>query len=130
MFKKSGFFSFFCFSCFITFIVSAPFGVSANEPNKSTEKETNSSSTGSAAEFDTGLLRQEGKNQIDVSRFTYGSNATPGKYRIDILVNDNLVSHEEVAFKEDEGHRVAPCLTPDMIKLINLNIEKIPFSNI
>lgn len=128
MFKNSGFFSFFCFSCFITFIVSAPFGVSANEPNKSTEKETNSSSTGSAAEFDTGLLRQEGKNQIDVSRFTYGSNATPGKYRIDILVNDNLVSHEEVAFKEDEGHRVAPCLTPDMIKLINLNIEKIPFS--
>lgn len=111
----------------MTLIVFAPFGVSANEPDKIPEKGTKPSSTDSAAEFDTGLLRQEGKNQIDVSRFTYGSNATPGKYRIDILVNENLVSHEEVTFKEDEEHRVAPCLTPNMIKLINLNVEKNTF---
>ncbi len=58
------------------------------------------------AEFDASLLRQEGQNQIDVSRFVYGSNVLPGKYRIDVLVNQNMVSNQEVVFKENEQLKI------------------------
>ena len=83
------------------FLTSA--GVSANESvnniNKAPLPPANTE-----AEFDTQLLRQEGQNQIDVSRFTWGASAIPGKYRIDILVNDNRILHDEVAFKEAEKY--------------------------
>lgn len=107
------------------FLTSA--GVSANESvnniNKAPLPPANTE-----AEFDTQLLRQEGQNQIDVSRFTWGASAIPGKYRIDILVNDNRILHDEVAFKEAEKNQVVPCLTPKIIKSINFNIDKLPFN--
>lgn len=113
--------------CFSIFVFFTPFGVSATELKNSTDEGKKNTPGDTPAEFDTQLLRQDGQNQIDVSRFAYSSNVMPGKYRIDILVNDNLVSHEEVTFKEGEKNRAAPCLTPNIIKSINLNVEKVPF---
>lgn len=125
--RKNGFLPCVYLYCFSTFVFFSPFGFSATELKTNSEDGKSTSSEDTAAEFDTQLLRQEGQNKIDVSRFAYGSNVMPGKYRIDILVNENLVSHEEVTFKEGANNRANPCLTPDIINSINLNIEKVPF---
>jgi outer membrane usher protein len=118
-----------CACCIPAFVIPASFNVHADEVSHTDKGATaTAASADTAAEFDTDLLRQEGKNQIDVSRFAYGANVMPGKYRIDILVNENLVSHEEVTFKETEKNRATPCLTPEIVKLINLNVEKVPFA--
>lgn len=124
---KNGFLSGIYLYSFSMFVFFTPFCINATEINNNTEEDKLASPEDTAAEFDTQLLRQEGQSQIDVSRFTYGSSVAPGKYRIDIIVNNNLVSHEEVTFKEVEKNRAEACLTPDIIKSINLNIEKIPF---
>ncbi|EMK1730712.1 fimbrial biogenesis outer membrane usher protein [Salmonella enterica] len=104
-----------------------PFVVRASEMTNNTNEAKPASSEDTAAEFDTQLLRQQGKNKIDVTRFTYGSNVMPGKYRIDILVNEKWVLHEDVTFKDRGEHGAEPCLTSNIIKSINLNIEKVPF---
>lgn len=70
------------------------------------EKAATPDAESNIAEFDPSLLRQEGQSQIDVSRFVYGSNVLPGKYRIDILVNQNMVSHQEVTFKSSEENKI------------------------
>ncbi|AUO64339.1 hypothetical protein WM46_05985 [Citrobacter freundii complex sp. CFNIH2] len=92
-----------CFSTFALFASTITYAddvtpVSEEEKLATPESENESS----VAEFDASLLRQEGQNQIDVSRFVYGSNVLPGKYRIDVLVNQNMVSNQEVVFKENE----------------------------
>ncbi|MCO4157243.1 fimbria/pilus outer membrane usher protein [Citrobacter amalonaticus] len=89
-----------------------------------------SESENEIAEFDPSLLRQDGQNQIDVSRFVYGSNVLPGKYRVEILVNQTMMANQEVAFKSSEQHKnkVEPCLTPNVINLIKLDSEKLPFA--
>jgi outer membrane usher protein len=124
---KNGFLPCIFLYCFSTLVFFTPLDVSATEINKKSVEEKTAASEETAEDFDPSLLRQEGLSQIDVSRFAYGSNVTPGKYRIDILVNGNLVSHEEVTFKEGEKNRAEPCLTPDMMKSINLNMDKVPF---
>lgn len=127
MYIKQSFLPFFYLSCFSTFIIFTPLVARGAETNNKTEEEKPAASESAAVEFDTQLLRQEGQNKIDVSRFAYGSNVMPGKYRIDILINESLVSHEEVTFKEDENNSAKPCLTPEIIKALKLNIEKVPF---
>ncbi len=112
---------------FASCVFFTPFIVRASETTSNVTDAKPASSEDTAIEFDTQLLRQQGPNQIDVSRFAYGSNVVPGKYRIDIMVNQKLVSHEEVTFKDSDKHGAEPCLTPDIIKGINLNIEKVPF---
>lgn len=79
----------------------------------------------SAVEFDAQLLRQDSQNKIDVSRFAYGSSVLPGKYKIDVLVNDQLISHEDVTFFAQDKKTVSPCITPKLVKLINLDTDKV-----
>ncbi|HAT6803640.1 TPA: fimbria/pilus outer membrane usher protein, partial [Citrobacter freundii] len=118
--------------CFSTFMLFASTIVYADDVATAIkeEKAATPDAESNIAEFDPSLLRQEGQSQIDVSRFVYGSNVLPGKYRIDILVNQNMVSHQEVTFKssEENKNKVVPCLSPDIIKLVNLNNEKLPFA--
>lgn len=127
--KKNTFLPCAYLSCLSVFVFLTPFNASGSEANANKGSEKQVSSVESIAEFDTQLLRQDGQNQIDVSRFAYGSNVMPGKYHIDILVNQEIVSHQEVTFKENGQNKnnVEPCLTPDIIKSIQLDVEKLPF---
>lgn len=59
-------------------------------------------------EFDTQLLRRDSENPINIDRFTYGNSASPGRYRVDILVNDSLISNEEVLFSENDEKKYCP----------------------
>lgn len=76
-------------------------------------------------EFDSDLLKLGGHNKVDVSRFSYGSSASPGTYKVEIYVNDIQVSNEDVEFKEDDKHQVYPCLTAKIIQLINFKTDRL-----
>lgn len=117
------------FSTFVFWTASVVHAAETRVPTKE-EKTAASESENEIAEFDPSLLRQDGQNQIDVSRFIYGSNVLPGKYRVEILVNQTMMANQEVAFKSSEQHKnkVEPCLTPNVINLIKLDSEKLPFA--
>lgn len=93
--------------------------IAANNPNDNALN---------AVEFESDLLKLDNNNKVDVSRFSYGSSASPGKYRVGIYVNDRQVANDEVEFKEVENGRVAPCLTPKIIQLINFKESQLPAS--
>ncbi|VTP15148.1 Outer membrane usher protein HtrE precursor [Phytobacter ursingii] len=77
-------------------------------------------------EFEDDLLRMMGHNKVDLDRFTRGASATPGKYRTSIYVNDMPITNgEEVEFKEGADKRVYPCLTPKLVRLINLKEDRL-----
>lgn len=77
-------------------------------------------------EFESELLRLDDGSKVDLSRFSYGSSASPGTYRVSVFVNNNEVSQEDVEFKAGEDNYVYPCLTPRLIQLINFNEDKLP----
>ncbi|MDU7134822.1 MAG: fimbria/pilus outer membrane usher protein, partial [Enterobacteriaceae bacterium] len=77
-------------------------------------------------EFESDLLKLDGGAKVDLSRFSYGSSASPGIYRVNVFVNNIEVSQEQVEFKEGPNRQVYPCLTPRLIQLINFNEDKLP----
>lgn len=77
-------------------------------------------------EFESDLLRLDDGGKVDLSRFSFGSSASPGTYRVSILVNGEEVAQEEVEFIADENRQVYPCLTPRLIQLINFDEDKLP----
>ena len=77
-------------------------------------------------EFEDDLLRMLGHNKVDLERFNHGSSASPGKYRISVYLNDMpIVNSEEVEFKEGADKRVYPCLSPKLVRLINLKEDRL-----
>ena len=77
-------------------------------------------------EFDNIFLNLENKNAVDLSRFANGAAALPGRYRAVIYINGQatLTSEIDVVSQPDKTSRV--CLTPDLIKTIPFNYEKLP----
>lgn len=76
-------------------------------------------------EFDSDMLKLGGDAKVDISRFAYGSSATPGIYDVEIYVNDILITQEQVEFKNGDKHQVYPCITPKIIQLINFREERL-----
>lgn len=77
-------------------------------------------------EFDSDILLLGGKSKVDVSRFERGASASPGQYKVNIFVNNELVANESVEFKENAKKRVYPCLTPKLTQLINFKEDALP----
>ncbi len=97
------------------------FPVYAAEPQEDKSREY----ARNIVEFESDLLNLDGGEKIDLSRFSYGSSASPGIYRVNIFVNNNEVSQEQVEFKEGPNRQVYPCLTPRLIQLINFNEDNL-----
>lgn len=76
-------------------------------------------------EFESDLLRLENGTKVDLSRFSFGSSASPGTYRVSIIINGSETAHEDVEFKADDNRNVYPCLTPRLIQLINFNEDNL-----
>lgn len=74
-------------------------------------------------EFESDLLRM---NKVDLRRFSNGSSASPGVYRVNIFVNGVQVDHDDVEFKESADKKVYACLTPKLINLINFKEDQLP----
>jgi len=91
-------------------------------------QETVPEKSDAAYDFDPSLLRQTSQTKIDLSRFATGVNVQPGKYRVDVVINGQQAANQDVTFSQDkEGTgSVSACVSPDLIKLIPLDMEKLP----
>ncbi|MGY2138903.1 fimbria/pilus outer membrane usher protein [Pseudomonas reactans] len=77
----------------------------------------------SASKFNTSFL-QNGGEGVDLSAFLDGSNIAPGTYRVDILINRNLVGRQDVRFaKSAKTGRVDACLTLPILESLGLNLQ-------
>ncbi len=106
----------------MVFLLATP-GEAENLPGKPAEKPTD---IAERVEFDNIFLNLENKNAVDLSRFANGATALPGRYRALIYINGQatLTSEIDVVAQPDKTSRV--CLTPDLIKTIPFNYEKVP----
>lgn len=77
-------------------------------------------------EFDASFLNVDDEKSVDLSRFANGAAATPGTYKTALYVNDQLISNSDIEFRGRQGNSVYPCLTPDIMKSIAFNYEKLP----
>lgn len=103
----------------LMFLMAFPVYAAETQEDKSLEYARN------VVEFESDLLKLDGGAKVDLKRFSYGSSASPGIYRVNIFVNNIEVSQEQVEFKEGPNRHVYPCLTPRLIQLINFNEDKL-----
>ncbi|MFU2316445.1 fimbria/pilus outer membrane usher protein [Rahnella sp. PCH160] len=85
------------------------------------------------AGFNPALLENVGAGDVsDLSVFTKGDSQAPGKYTVDIFVNNAPVDHKEVSFYSDkdninpEGSGLIPCLTLEQLKQYGVKLEAVP----
>ncbi|EAO4398009.1 fimbrial biogenesis outer membrane usher protein [Salmonella enterica] len=77
-------------------------------------------------EFDASFLNVEEEGSIDLSRFANGSAGSPGTYKTALYVNEQLISNSNIEFRVREDKTVYPCLTPEVMKNITFNYDKLP----
>ena len=65
---------------------------------------------------------------VDLSSFEAGSQA-PGKYRVEILINEQIVDTKEVEFKSVQNnkgeHSLQPCLSVDLLQSYGVNTDQL-----
>lgn len=87
------------------------------------------SASGYAEEyFNPAFLSDDPSAVADLSRFAGGSQA-PGTYRVDIYLNETFQGRKDIQFLADDGtddSGLTPCLTPDMLISMSVNIESQP----
>lgn len=76
-------------------------------------------------EFDPVFLQGFGGTNNDLSRFSAGSSATPGRYQVSVYLGEEYLSLQEVTFNQtDKG--VIPCLSPELLAAISFNDSQLP----
>ncbi|WGS46918.1 fimbrial biogenesis outer membrane usher protein [Burkholderia sp. JSH-S8] len=63
----------------------------------------------------------------DVSRFAMRNSAAPGRYRVDIYVNQQYVTRREVQFKVDERNETQPCFDKVGLQSIGVDLNRLAF---
>lgn len=83
--------------------------------------------------FNPALLENLGNGEVsDLSAFTKGDSQAPGKYVVDVFVNEEPVDHKEISFYADkdninpEGSGLIPCITLSQLKQYGVKLEAIP----
>lgn len=83
--------------------------------------------------FNSQLLENLGGGDIsDLSAFAKADAQAPGKYIVDVYVNNEVVDHKEINFYADkeninpEGSGLIPCLTLSELKQYGLKLDAIP----
>ncbi|WP_409318722.1 fimbria/pilus outer membrane usher protein [Pseudomonas sp. KCJK9016] len=77
-------------------------------------------------EFDSSFLKGGG-SALELHRFSSGNYIEPGKYQVDVVVNQTAVGREEVEFYADQERSSAkPCLRAELLDRAGLDLLKIP----
>jgi len=76
-------------------------------------------------EFDSTFL-QGGTNAAELQKFSKGNFIAPGKYQVDIVINQVAVGRDNVEFQAMQSQESAkPCLTVDVLDRAGLDLLKI-----
>lgn len=120
----------FCYSLLTTAIWMAVIPAWAATPgDDGAASNTVASDNGQApalVKFDPVFLSTANRGAVDLSHFELGSSAMPGTYQVDIYVNGEKVSRQNVTFAEQPDKRVRPCISMDLLKQINFNYSQLP----
>ncbi|MFS3860889.1 fimbria/pilus outer membrane usher protein [Proteus mirabilis] len=86
-------------------------------------------STNSAEIFNPEFLKddmiEEGINISDLSKFEKVGYNNPGKYFVDLYINNDFFSTEEINFKLDEDDNIYPCLNVSYLLNMGVDIKKL-----
>ncbi|HFZ8995708.1 TPA: fimbrial biogenesis usher protein [Citrobacter freundii] len=80
--------------------------------------------------FNPAFLSGDSSAVADLSRFENSDGQAPGKYRVDIYLNNQFVSTEDVNFKVDKNSKddtgLTPCFTLARMEAMGLNSKAFP----
>ncbi|MEV3836812.1 fimbria/pilus outer membrane usher protein [Aeromonas dhakensis] len=62
--------------------------------------------------------------EVDLDKFLAQGAILPGSYRVDLFLNQQLVTREEVTFVQQEGE-VSPCLPAELLERIGIDIPQL-----
>lgn len=71
-------------------------------------------------EFDTSLLDSAYMAGVDLKQFNGSNDMLPGKYLIDIWLNDDLITTQTLTFSKIADGKVAACMTPDLLAQLSI----------
>ncbi|VVP32885.1 putative outer membrane usher protein ElfC [Pseudomonas fluorescens] len=71
---------------------------------------------GQSGQFNTQFLKNGGEG-VDLVDFLEGNQVSPGVYRVDIVVNRELISRRDVSFAKNGAGRVEACLTLETLQV-------------
>ncbi|OKP17389.1 hypothetical protein BSQ40_28570, partial [Serratia fonticola] len=80
------------------------------------------SSSGQAYLYNSSFL--VGSEKVDIARFAYGNDITPGSYSMSVLVNQKLVGKVNLLIKDIENKKVI-CLNKEIIRLLGIKAENV-----
>jgi len=76
--------------------------------------------------FNPAMLSGSG-DKIDVSRFTHGNVIFPGKYRVDVYINQEWLGRRDIDVKPVPGsNQSLPCMTKSMLIQLGVNLSALP----
>lgn len=80
--------------------------------------------------FNPAFLSGDNSAVADLSRFENSNGQAPGKYRVDIYINQQFISSEDVDFKADKKSQddtgLSPCFTLTRLEAMGLNQNAFP----
>lgn len=79
-----------------------------------------SDNVSSQPKFNSAFL--QGVSEQDLERFLAQGNISPGQYRVEVYLNEQLFAMEDVVFSSRDGE-VAPCITPALMEKIGIKDE-------
>lgn len=75
----------------------------------------------SNVEFNTSFLDSDYTSGVDLQQFSRGNGMQPGKYLVDVWLNDDLLATQKLTFSKQSDGRVGVCMTPEL--LVRLNVQ-------
>ncbi|MEM5506719.1 fimbria/pilus outer membrane usher protein [Shewanella frigidimarina] len=81
-----------------------------------------------SVEFNLDLIDTDDKSNIDFSRFSQVGYIMPGKYEMQVIINDRTISpnHFNISFREIQHASLSEaCITPDMVNLMGVKEKKL-----
>lgn len=83
---------------------------------------------GDDLQFNPAFLSGEGDNLVDLSWVKSGGELPPGKYNINVYINNNFAFSEEVIFRVNDDNQAkdgsAPCFTPAQISTLGIDVAQ------
>ncbi|WP_336983054.1 MULTISPECIES: fimbria/pilus outer membrane usher protein [unclassified Cedecea] len=71
-------------------------------------------------EFNTSFLDTGYTGKVDLSQFGTGNGMLPGKYLVEVYLNDDLKATEKVTFAKQATGKVTPCLSPGLLARLHI----------
>ncbi|WP_293764772.1 fimbria/pilus outer membrane usher protein [uncultured Aquitalea sp.] len=81
-------------------------------------------------QFNPVFIDQGGRQAVDLSRFNRAGATLPGRYRVDVFVNNNWIGSREVTMQDMAEQKVRPCFSRAMLDEMGVDFSKLRDTNL